>query len=96
MGTPFELDQMIEIAKQKAEVLKAIAVWTFHMAAKHLPEPPDQGTRIDPLAVSLKPEKWEEEGLFTDDGGMTLQEAMELLPGIDEYDLEARGARLVQ
>ena len=37
------------------------------MAAKQLPEPPEQSARINPLAVSLRPEKWAEEGLFTEE-----------------------------
>lgn len=64
------------------------------MGAKHLPEPPDPTRPINPLMVSLKPEKWEEEGLFAEDG-MTLARALEVIPGIEEYDLEARGAKLV-
>ena len=32
-----------------------------------------------------------------DDGtGMTLSDALELIPGVEEFDLEARGARLVE
>ena len=46
---------------------------------------------INPLAVSLQPEQWEADGLFSDDG-MTLAEALEQLPGIEEMDLEARAA----
>ena len=44
---------------------------------------------------SLQPGKWEQEGLFSDDG-WTLAEALELIPGIEEYDLEARAAVLVE
>ncbi len=91
LGAPQELAKMIERAQEKVEVMKAVAVWTFHMGAKHLPEPPDPERAINPLAVSLRPEKWEEEGLFAADG-MTLAQALELIPGIEEYDLEARGA----
>jgi flavin-dependent dehydrogenase len=94
MGEPFALEEMIDRAKEKVEVLKAVAVWTFHMGAKHLPDPPDPARPIDPLMVSLRPEKWDEEGLFTDDG-WTLAQALELIPGIEEYDLEARAAVLV-
>ncbi len=95
MGEPFALEEMIDRAMEKVEVMKAVAVWTFHMGAKHLPDPPDPEARIDPLMVSLRPEKWEEEGLFTDDG-WTLAQALELIPGIEEYDLVARGAKLVE
>jgi flavin-dependent dehydrogenase len=91
MGVPYELDTMIERAQQNVEMMKAIAVWTFHMGAKHLPEPPDPSRPINPLAVSLKPDQWEAEGLFSDDG-ITLEQAVKVIPGIEEYDLEARVA----
>jgi flavin-dependent dehydrogenase len=93
IGQPFSQEEMIEVARKKVQLLKAMATWTFFMGAKHLPEPPDQTARINPLVVSLRPEKWSEEGLFTDaEGSMTLAEALELLPGAEEFDLEARGA----
>jgi flavin-dependent dehydrogenase len=94
MGVDFPQEDMVRLAKEKVEVLKAIAVWTFHMAAKHLPDPPDPRRPINPLVVSLDPQKWEEEGMFVDDG-WTLERALELIPGIEAYDLEARSAVLV-
>jgi flavin-dependent dehydrogenase len=94
MGQPFAQEEMIDRAKEKVEVLKAIAVWTFHQGAKHLPDPPDPERPINPLMVSLRPEQWEEDGLFADDG-WTLAQALELVPGIEEYDLVARSAVLV-
>ncbi len=95
LGEDFDLDTMVEQAKKKVEILQAIAVWTFHMGAKHLPDPPDPERPINPQVISLHPEKWEEEGLFSDEG-MTLAQALELIPGIEEFDLEARGAVLVE
>ena len=85
---------MIDRAKKKVKVLQALAVWYFHMGAKHLPDPPDPERPINPQVISLHPEKWEEEGLFSEDG-MTLAQALELIPGVEEFDLEARGAVLV-
>ena len=41
--------------------------------------------------VSLQPDRWEEDGLFSGEG-LTLAQALEQLPGIEEMDLEARGA----
>jgi hypothetical protein len=41
--------------------------------------------------ISLDPAKWEEEGLF-DPNGVTLAQALERLPGVEEFDLEVRGA----
>jgi flavin-dependent dehydrogenase len=91
LGKPYAQEEMIARAKEKVRVLQALAVWTFHMAAKHLPEPPDPAQPINPQVISLHPEKWEQEGLFSDDG-WTLADALELIPGIQEFDLEARGA----
>ena len=55
---------------------------------------PSRRTRtgaINPLAISLHPERWEADGLYSDDG-ISLAQAREMLPGIEEMDLEARGA----
>jgi hypothetical protein len=78
-------------ALENLELLKAMAVWLFFQAAKHLPEPPDETRAIDPMKISLDPKRWEEEGLFTDDG-ITLAQALELLPGVVEFVLVAHGA----
>jgi len=78
-------------ALDNIELLKSMAVWLFFKGAKHLPDPPDEDQPINPLMISLQPERWEEEGLFTDDG-MTLAQALERLPGVEEFDLEVRGA----
>jgi flavin-dependent dehydrogenase len=91
LAVPFDGPALVERARHNVEVMKAIAVWTFHQAARHLPDPPDEDTPINPLVVSLKPEQWEADGLFSGDG-MTLAQALELLPGIEEFSLEAKGA----
>jgi flavin-dependent dehydrogenase len=84
-------EELLERARRKVETIKALAVWIFHKAARSLPDPPDENVAINPLAISLQPEQWEEDGLFSDDG-LTLAQAVEQLPGIEEMDLEARGA----
>jgi flavin-dependent dehydrogenase len=91
---PFAGEEFEARAKENIVLLKALAVYIFHQAAQHLPDPPDPTRPINPLAVGLDPEKWAEEGLFADDG-MTLAQARELLPGAEEFDLVARGATLV-
>jgi hypothetical protein len=91
IGLPATDDELIETTKQNIETLKALAVWIFHKAARNLPDPPDESAAINPFAVSLKPENWEQDGLFSDDG-ITLAQATERLTGIEEMDLEARGA----
>ena len=90
-GAPAEGDEMFEIAAKNLQYLKALAVWIFHRAARNLPEPPDENRGINPLAISLHPERWEADGLYSDDG-ISLVQALEMLPGIEEMDLEKRGA----
>jgi flavin-dependent dehydrogenase len=84
-------DELLERAHRKVETIKALAVWIFHKAARNLPDPPDENVAINPLAISLQPEQWEADGLFSDEG-MTLAQALEQLPGIEDMDLAARGA----
>ena len=91
LAAPASDDEVFERARADLEKLKAFAVWVFHKAAKNLPEPPDENAAINPLAISLQPDQWEADGLFSDDG-MTLAQALEQLPGIEEMDIEARGA----
>jgi hypothetical protein len=80
-----------ENARKNTKYLKALAVYIFHRAARNLPEPPDENRPINPLAISLHPDRWEQDGLYADDG-ISLVQAREMLPGIEEMDLEARGA----
>ena len=77
--------------KQKIETIKALAVWIFHKAARNLPDPPDENVGDQPVRHQPEPENGRQDGLFSDDG-MTLAQALEQLPGIEEMDLEARGA----
>jgi flavin-dependent dehydrogenase len=91
LAAPADGDEVLERARADLDKLKAFAVWVFHKAAKHLPDPPDESARINPLAISLQPDQWEADGLFSDDG-MTLAEAIEQLPGVEEMDIEARAA----
>ena len=91
LSAPFEDDEFKRQAEENIELVKCLAVYLFHQAAKHLPDPPDPERPINPLGISLRPEKWEEEGLFAEDG-MTLAQALEQLPGVEEFDLEKRGA----
>ncbi len=91
LAAPATDDEVFERARADLEKLKAFAVWVFHKAAKNLPEPPDENAAINALAISLQPDQWEADGLFSDDG-MTLAQALEQLPGIEEMDIEARGA----
>lgn len=53
------------VQKYKANVanLEELACEIFWMGARALPDPPERRP-IDPYAISLKPERWEEDGLF--------------------------------
>jgi flavin-dependent dehydrogenase len=63
-------------------ILEGMAVVYFHKACRRLPDgPPDPGRRVDPYAVSVHPERWEKDGLFSDDG-LTLAEAYDRAPGL--------------
>ena len=91
MAHPAEGEEVFENSRKNVEYLKALAVWIFHRAARNLPDPPDESRPINPLAISLHPERWEADGLFSDDG-ISLVQALEMLPGIEEMDLQKRGA----
>ena len=91
IGLPGTDEELLERARQKTETIKALAVWIFHKAARNLPEPPDENVAVNPFGISLQPERWEEDGLFSGEG-LTLAQALEQLPGIEEMDLESRGA----
>jgi len=91
LSEPFEDEAFKKQAIENIELLRALAIWLFFKAAASLPEQPDPDRRINALGISLHPEKWDEEELYSDDG-MTLEEATGLLPGIEEFWLESRGA----
>jgi hypothetical protein len=91
MARPADDEQVFENSRKNVQYLKALAVWIFHRAARNLPEQPDENRGINPLAISLHPERWEADGLYSDDG-ISYVQALEMLPGIEEMDLEARGA----
>lgn len=91
MARPAEGDEVFETTSRNVKYLMALAVWIFHKAARNLPDPPDENRGVNPKAISLNPERWEQDGLYSDDG-ISLAQALEMLPGVEELDLEARGA----
>jgi flavin-dependent dehydrogenase len=93
LTVPFSGEEFRQRALENIKLLKAMGVYIFHLGAQHLPDPPDPNRPIEALAISLSPERWEEDGLFAEDG-MTLAQARELLPGVEEFDLQAQGAAL--
>jgi hypothetical protein len=84
-------EEFVARTRKNLETLKAYAVWVFFKAAKSLPEQPDESRPIDPLKMTLSPERWEPDGLYSETG-ITLAQARELLVGVEEMDLEAQGA----
>ena len=79
--------------EENMRLVEAAVVVMFHWAAQLLPEQPPEDARINPQAISLQPDRWEADGLFSDDG-ISYVEALQLLPGIEEFHLEARGATM--
>jgi flavin-dependent dehydrogenase len=76
------------------KILEAMAVIIFHKACKRLPDRggPDGGRRINPYAVSVHPERWEEDGLFDDEKGLTLEEAYAQSQGFESMLLDELAA----
>ena len=66
-----------------ADNLEAIAVILFHKALDRLPDSSlDADTKINPAGIGLDPERWEKDKLF-DGSGISLNEARERVPGIE-------------
>ncbi len=74
-----------QMMRANAELLRAFAVLIFHEASKSLPEAqrPPEDARIRPEAMTLDPARWEQDGLFGDDG-LTVAEARTRIPGLAE------------
>jgi hypothetical protein len=70
------------------QLFEGVAVMLFHKVLERLPDlEVDENTRLNPAAVSVHPERWEEDGLF-DENGISLVEARERVPGWEELWLE--------
>jgi hypothetical protein len=70
-------DDLRDEMRHQREAAEAMAVVVFHHAAEAvLPEAPDPERPINPYAVSMHPERWEEDGLY-DEPGLTLAQAKE-------------------
>jgi hypothetical protein len=76
------------------KILEAMAVVLFHKACKRLPDgaAPDPARRVNPYAVSVHPERWEQDGLFDDEKGLTLEEAYEQSQGFQNMLLDELAA----
>jgi flavin-dependent dehydrogenase len=61
---------------------EALAVGIFHRAAQALAVRPDPDVPVNPYAVSLRPDGWQADGLFTGDVLLTLERADEIAEGL--------------
>lgn len=91
LDTAFDDDALRARVEHGVEQLLAMAVVFFHKAAEHLPEKPREDVPINAFAVSLQPDRWKADGLVSADG-ITLAAARELLPGVEQWFLDRRGA----
>jgi hypothetical protein len=74
---------LVSALERKAAMLRGLAVAIFHKAAESLGDrAPDPSARIEPEAMSLDPARWEQDRMFADTG-LTLDEALERVPGIE-------------
>ena len=74
---------------ENAELMEAVAVAVFHKAARSLgAAAPDEEAAIDPYAIGLDPDRWEQDGLFAGQG-ISLARARELTRGLDALWMEA-------
>jgi flavin-dependent dehydrogenase len=92
LATPRNEQELRERFSENVKVYEALVVVMFDHAARLLPDAPSwEGKTINPYAVSLQPDRWEADGLF-DGTGMTVDEARERLPGIENVWMEERVA----
>jgi hypothetical protein len=80
--------------KRNVDWIHALTVILFHRALRSLPEHPiGEDVAINPHGISLSPDRWQEDGLFSEPG-ISLAAANEQLPGVEEFWLDQRGAVL--
>jgi flavin-dependent dehydrogenase len=74
MVRPFDDSGLRDELREEVRIGEAWAVTLFAQAAEALDSRPDLDRPINPYAVSLRPERWEEDGLY-DEPGLTADEA---------------------
>ncbi len=75
---PVDDDELREEISQQVPRSEALAVVIFGQAAEALDERPDFERPINPYAVSLRPERWDADGLYAEPG-VSLREATDLV-----------------
>jgi len=86
----YDDDQIKARLRETADIMEAMAVTIFHRAARNLGDAaPGEDKKINPYAVSLDPERWEQDGLFSGKG-LTLAEARQTgAGGVENLFMEA-------
>jgi flavin-dependent dehydrogenase len=79
---------------RQVSAAEAMAVGIFHRAAEALPTQPDRDRPINPYAVSLRPDDWEDDGLFEGDVLLTFDEANALVQGMEPFFIDAVGTAM--
>ncbi|HWH44773.1 MAG TPA: NAD(P)/FAD-dependent oxidoreductase [Thermoleophilaceae bacterium] len=93
LGHPAEGEELLERTKKNTKVVKAYITWLLFKACRTCGiATPDETRPLNLERISLDPSRWESE-LYADEG-MSYQQALAALPGVEEMDLEARGAVL--
>jgi flavin-dependent dehydrogenase len=81
LAIPMDDDALKAKIAANADLLEAVAVLIFNKAAKSLGDAaPDEDVRIDPYKVSLDPDRWEADGLFSG-SGLSAEEARQTPAG---------------
>jgi flavin-dependent dehydrogenase len=75
-------DALIDALREQVRNSEALAVAILERAARALEESLPSDRAINPYLVSLSPAQWQDDGLFAD-GGMTVEQAREIVDGID-------------
>jgi hypothetical protein len=75
---PKDDDELREEISQQVPRAEALAVFIFGQAAEALDQRPDFERPINAYAVSLRPERWDADGLYAEPG-VTLSEATDLV-----------------
>jgi flavin-dependent dehydrogenase len=84
-------DALLARMRESVAMMEGSAVVLFHHAAAALPGGgPGPTARVNPYAISLDPERWEADGLVSDDG-LTLDDARARATGIEGVLDMARG-----
>jgi flavin-dependent dehydrogenase len=79
----FTDDELRAKATRDREALEAFAVVVFEKAARLLDgHELDRKRPINPYAVSLDPDRWEADGLYDDESGITWRDARKLCKGL--------------